>query len=87
MSTADLIEALAHIRSELRSLEQQERIIRSRLLVKLNRRHTNTITTPRYKLTRTWNMREHMQKKNVPLAVWNLYATQTEVETLRVKPR
>jgi phosphopantetheinyl transferase (holo-ACP synthase) len=87
MSTADLIEALAHIRSELRSLEHQEQTIRDRLLTKLDRQHTNTFTTPHYKLTRTWSMREHMQKRNVPIQVWNQYATQMEVETLRIKPR
>lgn len=87
MSTADLIEALAYIRSELRALEQQEKTIRARLIQKLDRQRTNTLTTPHYKLIRSWNMRESVEKRNVPEDVWNQYATVMEVETLRIRPR
>jgi hypothetical protein len=87
MSTSDLIKALAQIRNELRSLEQQEKAVRARLIRKLDQQGTNSITIPHYKLTRSWTVREIMKKANTPAQIWNRYATLVEMETLRVKPR
>ncbi len=87
MHPDQLLETYFNLRREMKELAQREEYYKEKLHQLLDEHQTNGLQNADYRLTRTFQMRETLSKKDVPADVWQEYAKTTEFPVLHLKPQ